>query len=267
MAYIKSADLDTLTKRTLADAVSAAFFEVHPEITTTVKMLKPANVTSKTSKHSPQTVIRQIIETIAEITRLTLLHGGAVRLQNIGSLTATRNAGRRGVRDIQSTEVRELPPFNSATLKSSRFPNVKFELSHSGMISILEELHPVRLPYLKEIFKLFLAKIGEIQNGKTELEIRGLGRFSPSLLAPRQVRNPRTGLSHTVESSIVIRFRCSKSLKELLDQKGEELFSKGVSSWDELLVLYKLHLEEKDAEKNSDEGMKSVLDSGVDTQD
>lgn len=259
MAYIKSAELDTLTKRTLAEAVAAGFFEVHPEITTTLKLLKTSNSPTKTSKHSPQTIIRQVIETIAEVARFTLLHGGAVRLQKIGSLTPIRNAGRRGVRDIQSTEIRALPPFNSATLKSSRYQNVKFELSHSGMVSLLEEIHPVRTQYIKEIYRLFLDKISEIQKGKTELEIRGLGRFSPSLLAAREVRNPKSGLTHSVSENVVIRFRCSKSLKDLLNDKGDGLFDNSVNSLDELLFLYQNYLAYKNQPERSEEETHAIL--------
>ena len=72
---------------------------------------------------------------------------------------------------------------------------------------------------LEKIFELFLQEIIDSLLNKKSIEIRSLGTFFiKEIKEKKQARNPKTGENIYVPKRNKIRFRASKSLKELINK-------------------------------------------------
>ena len=72
------------------------------------------------------------------------------------------------------------------------------------------------------ILKIILSEITDALSRSQAVELRGFGRFSVVTKKPRTGRNPRDGSKVEVPSKKAIRWKCSKTLFNLLNKNFTE---------------------------------------------
>ena len=87
----------------------------------------------------------------------------------------------------------------------------------------LADKHPNILKSdIRKILQIILSEISEALSHSRAVELRGFGRFSVVLKKPRTGRNPRDGSRVQVKSKKAIRWKCSKTLFNLLNKNFTE---------------------------------------------
>ena len=87
----------------------------------------------------------------------------------------------------------------------------------------LADVHPnILRKDINRIVKIIFSEITESLCRNEAVEIRSFGRFSAKTQKPRICRNPKTGSKVEVPSKQTIRWKCSKSLLNQLNQNFTE---------------------------------------------
>ena len=75
---------------------------------------------------------------------------------------------------------------------------------------------------IRRILQIILSEISDALQRSQAVELRGFGRFSVVIKKPRIGRNPRDGSRVEVVSKKAIRWKCSKTLFNLLNKNFTE---------------------------------------------
>ena len=75
---------------------------------------------------------------------------------------------------------------------------------------------------IRRILQIILSEISDALQRSQAVELRGFGRFSVITKKPRIGRNPRNGSKIDVPSKKAIRWKCSKTLFNLLNKNFTE---------------------------------------------
>ena len=87
----------------------------------------------------------------------------------------------------------------------------------------LADKHPNILKAdIRRILQIILSEISDALQRSQAVELRGFGRFSVITKKPRIGRNPRDGSKIDVPSKKAIRWKCSKTLFNLLNKNFTE---------------------------------------------
>ena len=87
----------------------------------------------------------------------------------------------------------------------------------------LADKHPNLLKSdIRKILDIILSEISEALIHSQAVELRGFGRFSIIIKKPRVGRNPRDGSKVEILSKKAIRWKCSKTLFNLLNKNFTE---------------------------------------------
>lgn len=146
-----------------------------------------------------------------------------VRFKRLGSLVPSFKPERAGARNIKSGDSAVVSARWVVTFKRSANRECSDVFSWSDMLQYLvdefggSEQYEFDIQAAREIYAEFTRHIGNITNGTTRIELRGLGSFHPSLIKGQIRRNPKTGESVSTEDRITVRFRLSKTLAEKIN--------------------------------------------------
>lgn len=162
-----------------------------------------------------------IVDDIVDVMADTLRNGTSIMLKNIGSLAVTHKAERKGVRNPKTGEETTVSSRNVVTLKKTYKTDNKIGMAE--ICELVQEKNPeMRYKDVHAIFTQFLRPIANVEKGETRVEIRGLGVFAPSLIKPRNSRNPKTGERLISKEKIKTMFKCSTVIFDALNPELAE---------------------------------------------
>jgi len=158
-----------------------------------------------------------IIETLVSFMSDTLISGKCIRLKRVGSLSIIDKAERGGVRNPKTGEASIVKAHRTVSLRKSRANRSLQEVGVKETVEYLAKSYPeVNKKGIHLVYTLFTTLIEKIKEGRTRIEIRTLGAFSPSFVAKKETRNPQDGSKSTKEAHYRITFKLSTTVhKEL----------------------------------------------------
>ena len=171
------------------------------------------------SKHV--NVIPLIVDSIIWKIKEQLSKGVSVRLRGLGCLAVINKKAREGARNPKTLEPLSVKEHTTVKLRKSRISPDAPEFSMQNMIETLTASYPeVPDKTLRKIYYSFVEVINSCKDGKSRIEYRELGTFTPSYIPAQNKRNPKTGDTVFIEEHHSLLFSCSKVLhKELNKQK------------------------------------------------
>jgi nucleoid DNA-binding protein len=213
----------------------------------TVKATKPAAAAKKTAAVAIPTTAARALETLArpnlvELFKRELMPGSLgsdeerrlpdfvdglvdllenylsnkqpIRLMGVGCLCLLDKKARTGARNPKTGEDAVVSARTVVTLRKHRIAGSETqEIGINTIVESLVESFPMYSKItVKHLFKTFLNLISGISGGEYRIELRTLGTFYPSYIAPRLTRDPRNGDRIQKPASFAIRFRQSTVL-------------------------------------------------------
>lgn len=162
--------------------------------------------------------INDISESLINFIQDSLESGECVRLRGLGCLSLFQRKERGGVRNPKTGEKAIVEAKTIVKLQKTRSDRNLREIGITEVSEKVSEMHPGYSPKdVLEVYKALISQITKVGDGKTRIELRKLGVFSPFYVAPRNNRNPKTGEKIKGEEKIIVHFKCSDKLIEKLN--------------------------------------------------